>query len=332
MKRLTILFSLCVALAAMVTWLEANTENYTARFRDYAMGGAYKSFYVPSRDALGNERTFEVNSKWQQPRDVTNGTTPHQGADILAPMNTPLYPVYWGWIVAQDGRNSSGVCCINESTDAFEIIMQLDVNDNDIRDDEVYMKYDHVERVGFRTTGAFVTPSDQIATSGNENGGVGAHLHFGPLNPRSGSTGRWTGLERHYGWVGEWRSGDDLDFISFVVRETDNTVRATAYLRTAAGPSTPLPAGNVVLFHRRAGTSTWTARTMTLTAEADRWAVDLDTLGYAPGTSIQWLIRATRPNMADPHNAGFFPPEFAHPNNNPNAVANPYPFYTAVTQ
>lgn len=333
MKRnivaLSILSALAVAVLAGVTSSEANTESYLARFRDYAMGGVYKSFWIPSRNSTGGEIAYAVFSKWQQPRDV--GTSPHQGADIGAPMNTPLYPTYYGWIVNQDGYYSNGTCCLRGTGSSFEVILQLDVNDNNVQDDAVYMKYDHVERVGFRSTGSFVTPSDQIATSGDENGGVGPHLHFGPINPRSGSTGRWTGLERHYGWVADWRYGDDLDFISYVVRDSANVVRATSYTMSD-GVRQALPAGNVVLFHRRAGTSAWSARTMTLTAEAYRWETDLDTLGYGPGVSIHWMIRSIRPNLADPHSAAFFPPEFAHPNNNPNAVAAAYPFYTAVTQ
>jgi murein DD-endopeptidase MepM/ murein hydrolase activator NlpD len=336
MKRYIASFLLCATFAvavllAVVTSLDADTESYLARFRDYAMGGATKSFWIPLRDASGNELPNPVTSKWQQPRD--EGTSPHQGTDLRAPMNTPVYAPYYGWIVGQDGYNTSGVCCIRESTGSFEVILRLDVNDNNIQDDAVYLKFDHVERVGFRTTGSPVTPSDQVATSGDENGlyPTAPHLHFGPLNPRDGSTGRWTGLERHYTWVPEWRYGDDLDFISYVIRDSANVVKATSYVMSS-GTRTSLPAGNVVLFHRRAGTSTWASRTMTLTAEADRWQTDLDTLGYTPGTSIHWMIRSTRPGLAEVHNAAFFPPEFAHPNNNPNAVAAAYPFYTAVTQ
>ncbi len=326
-----LLAALAVAvLAAVVTSLEASTESYLSRFRDYAMGGVYKDFWIPTRDASGGEVTYVVTSKWQQPRD--QGTSPHQGTDIGAPMNTPVYAGYYGWIVNQDGYNSNGTCCLRGTGDPYEVILRLDVNDNSVQDDDVYMKYDHVQRVGFRSTGAYVTPSDQVATSGNENGAYAAHLHFGLLNPRSGSTGRWTGIEHHYSWVTDWNQGDDLDFISYVVKDAANLVRATSYVMSD-GQRQSLPAGNVVLFHRRAGTSTWSMQTMTLVSGiADRWQVDLDTLGYAPGTSIQWLIRAIRPGLVDPHNAAFFPPEFAHPNNNPNAVANAYPSYTAVTQ
>jgi murein DD-endopeptidase MepM/ murein hydrolase activator NlpD len=339
MKRYMSSSLLCAALAvavllAVVTSLWADAESYIARFRDYTLGGAVLDFWIPTRDTSGNEVVYPVNSKWQQPRD--QGTSPHQGTDLATPMNIPVYAPYWGWIVGQDGKNTSGVCCIRESTNSFEVVLRLDLNDNGVQDDQVYFKFDHVERVGYRSTGSPVTPSDQVATSGDENRTYlnAAHLHFGPLNPKEATTsnGRWTGLERHYTWVPEWRYGDDLDFISYVVKDTFNNVRATSYVMSDRVRQS-LPAGNVVLFHRRSTGGTWSVRTMTAVAgEADRWEADLDTLGYGPGVSIHWMIRATRPGLVEPHNAAFFPPEFAHPNNNPNAVAAAYPFYTAVTQ
>ena len=33
-----------------------------------------------------------------------------------------------------------------------------------------------------------------------------------------------------------------------------------------------------------------------------------------------------------PHYAGFFPAQYAHPNNDPNAVGAAYPFYLNFTQ
>jgi murein DD-endopeptidase MepM/ murein hydrolase activator NlpD len=339
MKQRISSYLLCATLAVAVlltvaTSLWADPESYLARFRDYTLGGEVRAFWLPFRDAAGNEVSSPVTSKWQQPRD--DGTSPHQGTDLRAAMNTPVYAPYNGWIVGQDGKNTAGVCCIRESTNSFEVVLRLDLNDNGVQDDTVHFKFDHVERVGYRSTGSYVTPADQVATSGNENGTYinAPHLHFGPLNPKEATTsnGRWTGLERHYTWVSEWRYGDDLDFISYVGKDAFNNVRATSYVMSSGTP-TSLPAGNVVLFHRRSTGGTWSMRTMTAVAgEPDRWEADLDTLGYGPGVSIHWMIRSTRPGLVEPHNAAFFPPEFAHPNNNPNAVANAYPFYTAVTQ
>jgi hypothetical protein len=71
---------------------------------------------------------------------------------------------------------------------------------------------------------------------------------------------------------------------------------------------------------------------MTPTSKPDRYAIDLDFLGYAPGTQIDWLVRALRTGLVDPHYAGFFPAQYAHPNNDPNAVAAAYPFYVRFTQ
>lgn len=307
-----------------------NPESYIQRFRDYAMGGTYLSFYYPLRNSAGTETWYRVNSKWQQPRD--EGTTPHQGVDLGSPSGTPVHPPYWGWIVAQSGRNSAGTCCINDPTSGtplWEMILQLDVNGDNIQNDAVYHKFDHLERVGFRSTGSYVSPSDQVATSGSENGAYGAHLHFGNLNPRSGVTGRWTGMERHYGYAPDYNYGDDLDFISYVTRDAVNVVEATSYVMSS-GTRTSITAGNMRLFHRRPGTA-WANAAMT-SIGSDRWRIDLDALGYPAGTSIQWMVRSSRAGLAEVHNSAFFPAEWAHPHNDPNLPAAIYPSYTATTQ
>ena len=307
-------------------------ESTLERFRDYAMGGSYHGFWYPLRDAAGTEVWYRVNSKWQQPRD--EGTTPHQGVDLGSGVGTRVYPVYNGWIVYQSGRRSDGTCCFTDASGQtlWEMILQLDVNDDGIQNDAVYHKYDHLERVGYRSTGVYVSTADMVATSGNENGQyTGAHLHFGNLNPRSGQTGRWTGMERHYGWSADYNYGDDLDFISYVTKDAYNVVQATTYVMSS-GTRTSITAGNVRLFHRRAGTSAWSNAAMTLTATADRWQIDLDGLGYGPGVSIQYFVRSSRAGLVEPHNSAFFPAIFAHAINDPNATAALYPYYTAVTQ
>lgn len=308
------------------------TESYIDRFRDYAQGidqNTWKSLYTPTTDASGNDAFPGVWSKWQQPRDV--GTSPHQGLDLGVPKYTWVYPTYKGWIVYQSGRKPDDTCCVYDANgqNRWEMIIQLDWNDNGAQDDAVYLKYDHLQNVGYYATGAYVTASNAVARSGDEGGSYGAHLHLGLLYPREGQTGRWTSMNHHYGWAANWRYGDDLDFISYVVLYTDNTVRATSYVRSDGQYQA---SGGVRLFHRRSGTSTWSSAAMSLTSEADRYVIDLDNLGYAPGTPIHWFVRSVRSGLSDPHNAGFFPTRYAHPNNDPNATSAAYPYYTATTQ
>lgn len=325
---------ICLASAVSAGIVVLAPESYIDRFRDYPEGidnDTWRDLYGPLIDASGADYFPPVWSKWQQPRDT--GTRPHQGTDIGAPKFTNVLPMSDGWIVYQSGRWPDGTCCMTDASGGtlWEMIIQLDWNANTIQDDAVHLKYDHLERVGYYPNGTYVTAADIVAQSGNENGMFGAHLHFGLLYPKEGQTGRWTSINHHYGWVAEWFNGDDLDFISFVTRAADNTVSATAYVMNN-GQYVPLTPGSVHLFHRRSGTSSWSSSQMTLTSESDRYAIDLDGLGYAPGTQIDWLIRALRTGLADPHYAGFFPTRYAHANNDPNAVAAAYPFYVSTTQ
>jgi murein DD-endopeptidase MepM/ murein hydrolase activator NlpD len=326
---------LCVLSTVAAGVAVFDPEQYNLdRFRDYAEGidnDTWKDLYGPLIDASGGDYFPAVQSKWQQPRDT--GTSPHQGTDVGAPMYTRVLPVWAGWIVYQSGRRPDGTCCVSDVNGAvlWEMVIQLDWNGNGSQDDAVYVKYDHLERVGYYTNGTYVTAADIVAQSGNENTMYGAHLHFGLLYPKEAQTGRWTSINHHYGWVTAWYNGDDLDFISYVSRAADNTVSATAYVMSD-GQYQPLSPGSVHLFHRRSGTSSWSSSPMALTSESDRYAIDIDFLGYAPGTQIDWLVRALRTGLDDPHYAGFFPARYAHPNNDPNAVAAAYPFYVSFTQ
>jgi hypothetical protein len=322
MKIATMAAALAVlAGAGTAAYAWANTPNSTLRFRDYAEGidqSAIKDLESPVRTSTGTPATPGVVSKWNQPRDVgSTGTTPHQGVDLTAAVGTLVYPVMPGWITYQHGKNTSGVCCTTSGTGSgnYEMIIRLDWNRNGVQDDNVYLKFDHLERVGYFAAGAYVSTADRVATSGNENGAYDQHLHFGFLYPKEGTsnTGRWTGNEPHYTWAADWNYGGDLDFISWVMRYSDNTVEATAYTMNTRVRSA-LPQGNVVLYHRRSGTSTWSAPvTMTaLSSPAYRFRTSLNTLGYAPGTTIDWMVRAIRPNLAEIHPAAFFPAGPAH--------------------
>lgn len=299
---------------------------YEDRFRDYVpYTGMSDTLHLwsPTRDAAGIQIMPGVSSKWQQPRRV--GTTPHQGVDLLATMGTPVHPIDRGWIVYQaEGAPSTG---------RYELIINLDWNWDGIQNDDVYVKYDHLQYVFFRATGSYVYPQYQVATSGNEGGTQPTHLHFGVLYPKfDGSlTGRWNGVERLYAHVPDWNYGRDLDFISYLeVHGSDIWVNA---YRMSGDTHYVLPAGNVHLFHRPAGYTPWDSAQMAASTESD-WYVSLRSLGYAPGQNVEWLVRARvdLTNTTETHNSGFFPPQFRHPHNNPNETATRFPFYTTQVQ
>lgn len=334
------------ALAALTLGLGAwksaalwKAEDTNPRFRDYAASvnqDVFKDLYSPARS--GGAETFPgVTSKWNQPRDVAS-TTPHQGVDLAMAKHTPVYPVYDGWIVYQSGRNASGTALYpaGTTTAAWELVMVLDWNNNGVNDDAVYVKYDHLERVGFVGNNVKVSPATQIATSGDENGDYvnAPHLHFGLIYPYSSTTrnGEWTSMNHHYAYTSSWNYGFDMDFIADAYI-ANNFVTATTYVGSG-GARYRVNASDVHLLHRRVGTSTWTASLM---AQADSFTFqkDLNTLGYAPGTQIQWMVRSRRTAMTnsyEAHESAYWPPKFAHPVDDPNASPAAYPSYTTTTQ
>lgn len=317
--------------------VDAKNPDSGLRFVAYARGVSMNTqldLAIPLRTRSGTPLVAEVNSKWNQPRDT--GTTPHRGVDLAVPAGTPVYSVLNGWVAYQSGKTPAGRCCVNDTGAVkWEMVIQLDWNRNHRRDDAVYLKYDHLERVGFVRTGAWVTPASQVATSGNEGGTVGAHLHFGLLSPKDpvGNDGQWTSMEPHYRWVADWRAGADLDYISAVRLSTNNVVEATAYV-VSGGQRTPLPPDHVVLFHRRSGAAEWSRTVMNPVRNAhNRFGIALDDLGYSAGSRVDWMVRAVRPGLKkEEHPAGFFPPGPRHAHDDPNRVPFHYPHFTATTR
>jgi murein DD-endopeptidase MepM/ murein hydrolase activator NlpD len=335
-----------VGMLALSGWGAASlwkAEDTNPRFRDYASGinqDVFKGLYSPARSG-----SFEVwpgvTSKWNQPRDVSS-TTPHQGVDLNMAKGTPVYPIWPGWIVYQSGRQpgSTSLYPAGATSSTWELVMVLDWNNNGVNDDAVYVKYDHLEHVGYVTSSTTrVGVATQIATSGDEGGAYlnSPHLHFGIIWPYSSSTrnGEWTSMNHHYYFAeaAAWNYGYDLDFISDAYRTSGNVVWVNAYVgsntyRYRVSPS------DVHVLHRRSGTSTWTATQM---AQVDsfNFNLNLNNLGYATGTALHWLVRVRRGAMTttyESHKSAYWPPRFAHPLDDPNASPAAYPYYTATTQ
>lgn len=318
--------------------LSLNTESYLDRFIDYPpyiSNDITQDLWSPTRNTDGTESFYAIGSKWQQPRQVT-GTTPHQGVDASTPFRTSVYPIEAGWIVYQSGRYPDGSCCFGGETAGtakWEMMIEVDWDYDGVQNDGLFIKYDHLERVGFLSTGSFASAGTKVAESGNENTTQPIHLHFGFIYPREGTTnnGRWTGMRHFYTFASAWDYGRQVDYISQWYLDPTNDLSFFAYI-TSDGVNTSLSTADVTVLHRAAGTTTW--QTLAVRGEFDPHAfrASLNGLGYAPGSTIQFIMRALRPGMADPHNASFFPPRFGHPNNDPNAAASAYPYYTATAQ
>lgn len=212
--------------------------------------------------------------------------------------------------------------------------MRIDWNYDGIANDPLYLKLDHLERVGFVETNAYVSASTKVAESGDENGRYpGPHLHFGFIYPKEAgvNNGRWTGMRSFYTFAPAWEYGRDMDYIAQWSLDPSNTLRFFAYV-VDGGVRQSLPTSAVTVYHRAAGTSSWQALGVTGEFDPHAFHASLNGLGYTPGTTIQFMMRALRPGITDPHNAAFFPPRYAHPAPNPNDVANPYPYYTTTAQ
>lgn len=247
-----------------------------------------------------------VNSKYIQPRTV--GTNPHQGTDLQSAMGTAVYAPWDGWVVVASGTDWE---------------MRMDINNDGYANDNAYYRYDHLSSI--RATSGYVTKGTLVAYTGNENGATIAHLHFGVKRDSDGD-GRsdvWVHNERYYRSIAAWDYGRLLDFISYSQFSAGDVASVYCYAADEYSQGENVVQGDVVFFHRLAGTSTWTATTATKSGH--QFYVDL-TGRYASGASINWMVRCNRTSIKNSGHVywSFEPPKFAQPDYDPNATANAY--------
>jgi murein DD-endopeptidase MepM/ murein hydrolase activator NlpD len=171
MKKLLKATSAMVMGLSFLAPLPTLAIDYTQKFAGTTTGSGTVNLATPTIVV------WDVISKYNQPRIVPAGyTNPHQGTDLATPYGTTVYPIERGWVT--DVRNSE-----------HEVDIQLDINGDGIKNDNVYVRYDHLADI-FVQVGDYVTPVTIIAYSGNEGGQVGAHLHFGVMKQDAANTGR----------------------------------------------------------------------------------------------------------------------------------------------
>jgi len=243
---------------------------------------------------------YSMNSKWNQPRTV--GTNPHQGVDIAAPYGSRVNAVWYGWV---------------ESTGTYSIRLRIDTNGNGVVDEAAY--YCYYYHLSAKKPNGYYAKGAEVASSGNEGGTLAAHLHFGGIN----TSLKWCRNETNYRWTANWNYGRDVDAFS---REqwNGNSCQITAYFKDEAGTYIP---GEVRVYHRKNGTSTWTdGGIMTYNGS---YIYSYNFSGkYPVGTSINWLVRIQRSGLGGAYSWCFAPAKYDQPDPNPNAVANPYAFFT----
>lgn len=262
---------------------------------------------------LGNPHStvYSVNSKYSQPRNV-NGTNPHMGVDLASPYGTSVLALWNGWVTKADAAN-------------YELFIYLDLNNNGKKDDNAHVKYDHLSSV-LVSTGAKISKGQAIAKVGNEGGAYPSHLHFGVMKDTGtdGFPDVWVRNEPYYRTVSGWDSGRMLDFIS-LSGWSNNTASAYAYAHDEGGKES-ISSGDVVIFHRKKGTSTWTATTAT--KNGDLFSTNL-TGKYTAGTVVQWTMKANRTSIkgAISYYWGYFPPKFYQPSPDPNSTSSTYDYF-----
>jgi hypothetical protein len=250
-----------------------------------------------------------ITSKNNQPR--SSGTNPHRGTDVRASVGTPVLAVCNGFVESQ-------------SSSSYELVLECDRDGDKIADDNLWVKHDHLETVGFVSTGSYVTKGTQIATSGDEGGKYAPHLHFGAMSYRDGVGRVWERNQPHYSGTSSWNYGNDTDFISYVRWNSSSTPVVRSYVMSD-GNKISINSGDAVLFHRKDGTSTWSATTMT--KSGDDFYYDLSNK-YASGTVVNWMVRVTRSDLSSSYyRVGFMIPKYAQPEEDPNASSYKYDYY-----
>ena len=243
---------------------------------------------------------WSVNSKWNQPRPVTGGTNPHRGIDILAPFGTELKAVWSGWTT---------------HVGTYTIQQRLDINNDGINNDTYY--YTYYYHLSNREPEGYYNKGVKIGNTGNEGGLWGDHLHFGGLD--SGTT--WCRNEVCYRWTSNWNGGKDVDSFSNV-QWNNPSCQITAYFKDENGVYAP---GEVKIFHRQHGISTWTDGGLMTNAGNYNYTYNFSGK-YPSGTQIDWLVRIKRSGLSV-YSYCWAPAKFDQPDPNPNATSYAYAYY-----
>lgn len=265
---------------------------------------------------LPHASSYTVTSKFNQPRNTGAGTTnPHNGVDLGSAFGTNVIAPWSGWIVSA-------------SPSAYEMFMYLDLNNDSVKNDNAYVKFDHLSSIA--VSSGYVAKGAYIAKSGSEGGSFPAHLHFGVRRDDNadGISDVWVRNEPYYRHLSYYDYGKMMDFMSLSTW-VSNTAAVTMYPHDEGGKEATY-AGNVVIFHRKVGTATWTATTAT--KSGDQFSVSF-TGRYPAGTSVQWMARAVRSEIVGTtYYWAYHPPKFQQPGFDPNATSYAFDFFTNTVQ
>lgn len=105
----------------------------------------------------------------------TGTTDAHNGIDIAAPMNTPMYALYDGVVIDARGTTIGGKEV--GGFGAWVVVKHTNIKDVGGNSHTLYALYGHVNG-SYVKTGDRVRQGQAITVVGNEGGSTGPHLHF----------------------------------------------------------------------------------------------------------------------------------------------------------
>ena len=133
-----------------------------------------------------------------------HGSAGHNGVDIAAPMNEPIYSAFSGTVIAAGEASGYGYWVVIQSEE----------------DPDIYATYGHIQAYHVKT-GDDVKVGDHIADEGNRGQSTGPHLHFQldkggyggtgePINPHTWmkDNGLVDSDDRHEIWQSKLEAGD----------------------------------------------------------------------------------------------------------------------------
>jgi hypothetical protein len=272
------------------------------------------SYKSPFRDSSNpsTEIYVAITSKYNQPRSIVNGTTPHIGVDLDRPTwNSTTRLVY--------------PCTTGTNTN---IPYSWALRYKTSGDQNKYIYYKHVKPTvasGVSITNLNV-PIAKIGTP-SENGGYSdEHLH---LDLKSTSSDTMYDISYYFEHVDSWRYGWDMTLISNVYI-AQNVLVCNAYVCSGNVTTTNRKeCDKVELWYKKATQTKWNMVQMEFDVYSTLpdgtgvvWYYDLEALGNI-GDTIQFYIGAYRKydsgfTNLETHPWGLFPNKYAHPDINGN--------------
>jgi len=293
-KLITVLIGILIVATVSISF---GYSYYSEVFR-----GAYDAttrWNSPTRNSSGYSTWVEINSKWSEPR--TTGTSPHVGIDIPLVYGTKIYAVMPG--------------TVTKTNDQYNTLSQR------YGYSYLYCHYEHMSSI-IKTSGYAYT-GDLLGYSGDYGVPGANHLHWGAYDENGLSGRKAYRNETFYRNASAWNYGRNVDVYS-QCQWNSNTAKITAVFSAWDNDNDEIPA-EVRIYHRKAGTSSWTDGGV-MSRNGFDYTYDFSGK-YSSGTSVEWLVRIKR-NVGVSRPYAWAPSKYYNPDPNPNATSYRYAYFT----